>query len=137
MKIKISLAAVALLIALPLAASAQGVVRGADEGVREGEHAAGPVGAVVGGVVGAVGGGVAGLLGVDRRPRFRAYVEHEHHASYVYDREVAVGAILPDGVVTYYELPAEYGVRDYRYTIVNDRTVLVDPRTHRIVEVIE
>ena len=29
------------------------------------------------------------------------------------------------------------GVRDYRYTIVNDRTVLVDPRTHRIIEIIE
>jgi hypothetical protein len=28
-------------------------------------------------------------------------------------------------------------VRDYRYTVVNDRTVLVDPRTHRIVEVVE
>ena len=27
--------------------------------------------------------------------------------------------------------------RDYRYTVVNGRTVLVDPRTHRIVEVVE
>jgi hypothetical protein len=31
--------------------------------------------------------------------------------------------------------PREYG-REYRYTIVNDRTVLVDPRTHRIVQII-
>jgi hypothetical protein len=31
----------------------------------------------------------------------------------------------------------EYGVRDYRYTIVNDRTVLVDPHRRRIVEVVE
>ena len=35
------------------------------------------------------------------------------------------------------EVPAEYGVRDYRYTIVNDRTVLVDPRTHRVIQIIE
>jgi hypothetical protein len=28
-------------------------------------------------------------------------------------------------------------VRDYRYAIVNGQPVLVDPRTHRIVEVIE
>ena len=27
--------------------------------------------------------------------------------------------------------------KDYRYTVVNNRTVLVDPRTHRIVQVIE
>jgi hypothetical protein len=48
-----------------------------------------------------------------------------------------VGADLPGDGVTYYEVPQEYGARDYRYTIVNGRTVLVDPRTHRIVEVVE
>jgi hypothetical protein len=29
--------------------------------------------------------------------------------------------------VTYYEVPREYGAREYRYTIINDRPVLVDP----------
>jgi hypothetical protein len=39
--------------------------------------------------------------------------------------------------VSYYDVPTEYRVRPgYRYTIVNDRPVLVD-RGHRIVEVIE
>jgi hypothetical protein len=32
--------------------------------------------------------------------------------------------------------PREYGIRGYRYTVVNDRPVLVD-RSHRIVEIIE
>jgi hypothetical protein len=137
MKIKILNAAAAFFLVLPIAARAQGVVGGADEGIHEGDHAAGPVGAVVGGVVGAVGGGVAGLLGVDQRPRFREYVVHEHHDSYAYDHAVAVGAILPDGGVTYYDVPSDYGVREYRYAIVNNQTVLVDPRTHRIVQVIE
>jgi hypothetical protein len=44
---------------------------------------------------------------------------------------------LPSAGVSYYEVPAEYGVKDYRYTVVNNRTVLVDPRTHRIVQIIE
>jgi hypothetical protein len=49
-----------------------------------------------------------------------------------------VGAVLPESGVTYYDVPQEYhGAREYRYTIVNDRTVLIDPRTHRIVEVVE
>jgi hypothetical protein len=48
-----------------------------------------------------------------------------------------VGAVLPSSGVTYYEVPAEYGVRDYRYTVVNDRTVLVDPRTHRVIQIVE
>jgi len=43
---------------------------------------------------------------------------------------------LPATGVTYYDVPAEYGVTEYRYTIVNDRTVLVDPRTHTIVQII-
>jgi hypothetical protein len=50
---------------------------------------------------------------------------------------VRVGAVLPSSGVTYYEVPAQYGVRNYRYTVVNDRTVFVDPTTHTVVQVIE
>jgi hypothetical protein len=84
-----------------------------------------------------VGGGIAGLLGVDQQPRFRDYVVREHHDSYAYSAPVAVGVVLPDQGVTYYEVPPEYGAPNYRYTIINGQTVLVDPSTHRIVEVIE
>lgn len=48
-----------------------------------------------------------------------------------------VGTILPADGVTYYEVPAEYGVTEYRYTVVNDHPVLVEPRTRRVVEVID
>jgi hypothetical protein len=128
MNVKIFAAAAFVSLGLPFAAGAQGVVGGAAEGAHEGDHAAGQVGAVF-------GGGVAGLLGVDQRPRFRAYVKHEHRNSYAYHRPVAVGAELPAEGVTYYEVPSEYGLRNYRFAVVNDQTVLVDPRTHRIVEV--
>jgi phage tail tape-measure protein len=53
-------AAVLGLLAFPLAASAQGVVRGAREGAATGHRAAGPVGGAVGGAVGGVAGGVVG-----------------------------------------------------------------------------
>jgi hypothetical protein len=122
----------------PLSASAQGVTGGVERGSREGERAAGPVGAIVGGTIGGVVGGVAGVLGVDQRPRFRHYVvEEQHRPSYRYEGDVRVGAVLPEAGVTYYEVPPEYGVRDYRYTVVNDRPVLVDPHSRRIVEVVE
>ena len=133
----IGIAALAATVALPLAAQAQGVPGGIDQGSREGERAAGPVGAVVGGVVGGVVGEVNGILGIDQRPRFRSYVVEQHRPSYHYGEDVRVGAVLPEAGVTYYDVPPEYGVRDYRYTVVNDRPVLVDPRTHRIVEVVE
>jgi hypothetical protein len=136
----------ASLIALALGATAmtsaavaqdRGVPGGIERGARDGERAAGPVGAIVGGTVGGVVGGGAGILGVDQRPRFHRYVVEHHYPSYRYEGDVRVGAVLPEEGVTYYDVPEEYGVRGYRYTVVNDRTVLVDPRSHRVVEVVE
>jgi Protein of unknown function (DUF1236) len=133
----IGIVAVSAAMALPAVTHAQGVPGGIEHGSREGERAAGPVGAVVGGVIGGVVGGVTGVLGVDTRPRFHEYVVREHRPSYHYSDDVRVGAVLPEEGVSYYDVPEEYGVREYRYTIVNDRTVLVDPRTHRIVQIVE
>jgi hypothetical protein len=128
---------VAAVLVAPIGASAQGVPGGIERGSREGDRAAGPVGAVVGGVIGGVVGGVNGVLGIDQRPRFHSFVEERHYPSYHYNEDVRVGAVLPESGVTYYEVPPEYGVHDYRYTVVNGRTVLVDPRTHRIVEIVD
>jgi len=123
---------VAAALFLPLAAHAQnGAAAGATTGAVTGGIVGGPVGAAVG--VGAVAGGIAD----DTRPRFRSYVEEHHVPSYRYEREVRVGEDLPSSGITYYEVPREYGVTKYRYTVVNDRTVLVDPSTHRIVQVID
>jgi hypothetical protein len=133
--LKIGALSVALLA--PIGAHAQGVVGGAANGADEGNAAAGPVGAVVGGAVGAVAGGVGGLLGVDQRPRFHEYVVHEHRPSYRYSDDVRVGVILPSDGVPYYDVPPEYGVRGAHYAVVNDRTVLVDPRTHQIIQVLD
>jgi hypothetical protein len=124
-------------LALPMAAQAQGTVRGAQEGAAQGDHAAGPVGAVVGGAIGAVTGTVGGILGVEDRPRFHEYVVHEHVPSYRYDSDFRVGAVLPESGITYYDVPAEYHVQGYRYAYVNDHAVLVDPRTHRIVQIVD
>ena len=137
MKMKIVPMIVLATLALPLAAQAQGTVRGAQEGAAEGGRAAGPVGAIVGGTVGAATGTVGGILGVDDRPRFREYVGREHHKSYRYSGDLRVGAVLPERGVSYYDVPAEYHVQGYRYAYVNDRPVLVDPHTRRVVEVIE
>jgi hypothetical protein len=133
----IAIATIAAAAALPAVTHAQGVPGGIERGSREGERAAGPVGAVVGGVIGGVVGGVNGVLGIDERPRFRSYVVEQRRPSYQYREDVRVGAVLPEQGVTYYEVPSEYGAREYRYTVVNGRTVLVEPRSRRIVEIVE
>ncbi|KQP13917.1 DUF1236 domain-containing protein [Methylobacterium sp. Leaf93] len=129
--------AAAGMLAMPMAAQAQGTLRGAAEGAERGADAAGPVGGIVGGAVGAAAGTIGGILGVDERPRFRSYVRERGVRSYSWGGPVQVGTELPDEEVTYYDVPAEYRARPgYRYTVVNDRPVLVD-RSRRIVEVID
>lgn len=135
------LAVIAVLSVLPTLALAQnpqgargGAAAGAATGAVGGAVVGGPVGAVVGGVGGAVVGGIAG----DNTPRFKEYVVEQRVPSYSYREEVRVGTVLPQRGVVYREVPAEFGVKKgYRYTVVNDHTVLVEPRTRRVVQIIE
>ena len=137
MKIKLLLTTALLAIAIPLGAQAQGLIRGAEEGAEQGGRAAGPLGAIVGGAVGAATGTIGGILGVDDRPRFREYTIRERRPSYRYSNDLRVGAVLPEDGVTYYDIPSEYRAPGYRYTYVNERAVIVDPRTRRVIEIIE
>ena len=134
MRMKLLTGAAALALMVPFVAYAQnGTATGAAAGAVGGAIVGGPVGAVVGGVGGAIVGGLSDA----NTPKFREYVVREHHPSYRYSGgEIVVGTELPSTGVTYYEVPREYGVTKYRYTIVNDRTVLVDPTTHKIVQII-
>ena len=129
-------AGVALALLAAPAAYAQsggGAATGAAAGAVGGAVVGGPVGAVVGGAIGAIAGGVA----EDQQPQFRQYVVQQGVPSYTYGEEVRVGAVLPSSGVTYYEVPTQYGVREYRYTIVNNTPVLVDPSTRRVIQVID
>jgi hypothetical protein len=110
--------------------SIQGAVHGADERYR----VAGPIGALF---RDAVGGGVGSLFGVDRRQRFLDYAAKQHHDSYAFDRQVEVGAVLSEQGVTFYEIPPDYNARGYKYTIVNGRTVIVDPQSRSIVLIVD
>jgi hypothetical protein len=101
-------------------------VQGANEGARAGGAVAGPVGEVVGGTVGAaVGLGLeipnAVITGL---PRERSVVVQER---------VVVGEPLPTTV----ELRPVPQYTEYRYAVVNDRRVIVDPRTRRVVKIID
>jgi len=121
-------------LAIPATVNAQSdTTIGAGAGAVTGAVVGGPPGAVVGAGIGAI----AGAISDANRPRFREYSEREHRPSFKYDGEVHVGTELPKSGVTYYEVPREYGAREYRYTVVNDRTVLVDPRNGRIIQVID
>lgn len=76
-------------------------------------------------------------IAVEQRPAFREYVIRERAPNYVVSDRVVVGGVLPEAGVTYYDVPQTYGATPYRYTVVNGETVLVEPRTRRIVQVVE
>ena len=48
-----------------------------------------------------------------------------------------IGTVLPEAGVTYYDVPQRFGSMPFRYTVVNGATVLVEPRSRRIVQVID
>jgi Protein of unknown function (DUF1236) len=116
----LAIAAIAAAISAPVAAQAQGVVT---------------TGVVRGGSV-IVNEDIDGIA-VDQRPAFREYIVRERVPNYTIPDRVIVGGVLPETGVTYYDVPQTFGVTPYRYTVVNGRTVLVEPRTRRIVQVVE
>ena len=106
---------------LPVASFAQ---TPAQEGYRDGYRAGGPVGGIVGGTVGAAVEFPGDVLGfVTGHPR-------------EYDRvrgDIVVGEPLPREVHVY-EIPQH---REYSYAYVNDRRVVIDPHTRRVVRIVE
>ena len=76
-------------------------------------------------------------IAVDARPAFREYVTRERVPTYTVQESIVVGTTLPDVGVTYYDVPQSVASTPYRYTVVNDKTVLVEPRSRKIVQVID
>ena len=109
-----AIAALAIAIGAPFAAQAQstvttGVARGGDD---------------------------AGIV-VDQQPAFREYIIRERVPNYTIPDRVVVGGVLPETGVTFYDVPQSFGMTPYRYTVVNGRTVLVEPHSRRIVQVVD
>ena len=115
---------VAAAAALSLWSGAAAAQSPAEQGFRQGGRAAGAPGAIVGGAVGEAVELPGDILGF--------VTGHPRH----YDRvreDIVVGQPLPRRVHVY-EIPRH---RDYEYAYVNDRRVIVEPRTRKVVRVVE
>jgi hypothetical protein len=82
-------------------------------------------------------GPAVGVIADEYVPTFRRYVVEERIPSYTIPDRVVVGSTLPDAGIVYYDVPERFGGSTYRYTVVNDHPVLVEPRTRRIIQVID
>lgn len=96
----------------------------AAEGYREGYRDVGPVGGIVGGAIGTaveLPGDVFGFVTGHPRPYAR------------FEGRIVVGEPLPPRVHIYV-IPDH---RQYAYAYVNDERVIVDPRTRRIIRIVD
>jgi hypothetical protein len=120
----VAIAVMAPTLAFAQASTATGAVGGAAAGAVVG----GPVGAVVGGTVGAA-------VGSANEPpaEVRTYVTRENVPSVTVQERVVVGEPLPSAVV----LRPVPNHADYSFAVVNNRRVIVEPRTRKIIQVIE
>jgi hypothetical protein len=103
-------------------------VEGAANGARAGGDVGGPIGAMVGGTVGAAVG-----AGLEIPNAVITSVVGERAPSVVVRERVVVGEPLPPQV----ELRPVPRYTEYRYAVVNDRRVIVDSRTRRVIKIIE
>jgi hypothetical protein len=126
-RLTISLIAASLLASS--AAFAQSTTAtGAAEGARTGGAVGGPVGEVVGGTVGAAVG-----LGLEIPNAVITSIQGERAPSVIVRERVVVGEPLPATV----ELRPVPNYTEYRYAVVNDRRVIVEPRTRKIIKIID
>lgn len=131
MKTKILILSVAVLGMMSSTALAEdGAITGAAGGAVTGAIVGGPVGAAVGGVVGLAAGAA-----LDPPPqRVVTYVEQQPlQQSVVVERPLVVGKPIPRDVVL---MPVPEDTR-YTYAVVNNQRVIVDPRTHTVVRIMQ
>ncbi|MEA2951548.1 MAG: hypothetical protein QOD40_2182 [Alphaproteobacteria bacterium] len=121
--------AVALTVLSPTLCLAQAsTATGAVGGAAAGAIVGGPVGAVVGGTVGAAVGSAA-----EPPAEVRTYVTRESAPSVRVTERVAVGESLPATV----QLRTIPNHKEYVYAVVNDRRVIVEPKTRKVIQIIE
>ncbi|MFB9262467.1 DUF1236 domain-containing protein [Bradyrhizobium erythrophlei] len=125
-RLVIPLVAASLLASGPAFAQST-TATGAATGARAGGEIAGPVGEIVGGTVGAAVG-----LGLEIPNAVITSIPRDERSVVVHER-VVVGEPLPNTVVLR-PVPRH---TEYRYAVVNDRRVIVDPRTRRVIRVID
>jgi hypothetical protein len=128
MRTRLFVALIAATALAPAALHAQGTtVGGAVGGAAVGGVVGGPPGAAVGAVIGGTIGAIA------EPPReVITYVERDRGPSVVVEERVVVGEPLPPTV----ELRAIPEHREYRFAVVNNQRVIVDPRTRRVIKII-
>lgn len=129
MRTRFAIALLAATTLAPAVAFAQGsTVGGAVGGAVVGGVVGGPVGAVI-------GAGVGSTVGMAAEPpnEVVTYVQREDVPSVTVREHVAVGEELPSTV----ELRTVPSHTEYRYAVVNNERVIVEPKSRKVIKIIK
>lgn len=128
MKIRTAITVAAIALAPGMAFAQSTTATGAANGAATGGAVAGPVGAAVGGTVGAAVGAA-----VEIPNAVITSVQGVNTPSVVVEEPVVVGQPLPRTV----ELHPVPHYTEYRYAVVNNQRVIVEPQSRRVIRIIE
>ncbi len=141
MKVRFAIALLTATAVAPFAAHAQTYYgpgytqEDAAGGAAVGGAVAGPIGAAAGAVVGGTVGAasdVATSIFAPPPPPVVTYVERENIPSVTVEHDIVVGQPLPETVVLH-PVPKYH----YEYAIVNHKRVIVEPKTRKVVKIVE
>jgi len=128
MKIRLFVAAAALALSPTVAFAQASTVGGAVGGAVVGGVVGGPVGAVI-------GAGVGSTVGMAAEPPHEVvtYVQREDIPSVAVQERVVVGEPLPQTVILH-PVPQH---TEYSYAVVNNERVIVEPKTRKVIKIIQ
>lgn len=106
-----------------------GALGGAATGAIAGAAVGGPIGAAIGGVAGAVVGDVSEDA---MTPETRTYILENRTESVVLDSDLAVGTVVPE-TAPIQTVPNS----NVQYVYINDRPVVVEPETRKVIYIYE
>lgn len=85
---------------------------------------------------GSTQGSATGLVTMEQRPKLREYALKHRDAEQKLQVDLRVGSVLPADA-TLLDIPPEFNLAQFRLALANQKTLLVDPASRRIEEVIE
>jgi hypothetical protein len=77
------------------------------------------------------------VIAAFQKPAFLTYVKRRQMQSDPQLKRLSVGEVLPDSGVRYYGIPLRYGSPLYRYAVIGEEVVIVDPTIGRVIQVVE
>jgi hypothetical protein len=80
--------------------------------------------------------GAVGGLTLEDKSYVREYHSKRKYPSIKYEDEISVGRILPE-TGSYYPIEGRQSLNEYRYAVINNKTVIIDSNTRRIIEILD